>query len=46
LRDRRNFSQTPAPATRLPRAPTIMITTELGLTFERDGDHWRCMEHP
>jgi hypothetical protein len=23
-----------------------MISTELGLTFERDGDHWRCKEHP
>ena len=22
-----------------------MISTELGLTFERDGDHWRCKEH-
>ena len=23
-----------------------MISTELGLTFERDGDHWRGKEHP
>jgi hypothetical protein len=23
-----------------------MIATELGLTFEREDDHWRCREHP
>jgi hypothetical protein len=23
-----------------------MISTELGLTLERYGDHWRCKEHP
>jgi hypothetical protein len=23
-----------------------MIRTEYGLHFAKDGDHWRCMEHP
>ena len=23
-----------------------MIRTEYGLHFVKDGDHWRCMEHP
>ena len=23
-----------------------MITTEQGFTFSRDGDSWRCLEHP
>ena len=23
-----------------------MIVTEHGLQFQRDGDRWRCVEHP
>ena len=23
-----------------------MILTEEGLRFRREGDHWRCVEHP